>query len=206
MKILFCDWNGTVLDDMSIWDEARRKTFLAFDVEPPTVADYFRELESGDYLQVYRKRGITASRDELNAIYEPAYEERLSDVKLFPGVVETLQRLHENNVHLALITAQQETLVVPLLNKFGVYHLFDDYAFHTFDKKTAIIEIAQRNNVNLKECFFVGDSPSDIRHAKKAGVTAIAFLGSYIPEELLAGADYYIRTFEEIINLILSGH
>ena len=201
IKILFCDWNGTLLDDMPIWGEAMRKTFLAFGVEPPTVADYFRELESGDYLEVYRKRGIVASRDELNAIYEPAYEERLSDTMLFFGVATTLHRLHENGVRLVLVTSQQNALVVPLLNKFGIDHLFDKCAFHVFDKKAVITEVAQRNGVTPDQCSFVGDSPSDIRHAKKAGITAIAFLGGHIPEELLAGADHSIRTFEEILNL-----
>ena len=201
VKILFCDWNGTLLDDMPIWDEARRKTFLAFGVEPPTVADYFRELESGDYLEVYRKRGITASRDELNAIYEPAYEERLADATLFSGVMVTLRRLYKNGIRLVLVTSQQNALVVPLLSKFGIDHLFDECAFHIFDKKTVITEIAQRNSVTPDQCSFVGDSPSDIRHAKKAGVTAIAFLGGHIPEELITGADHHIRTFEEILNL-----
>ncbi len=201
MKILFCDWNGTLLDDMPIWDEARRKTFISFGVEPPSVTDYFRELESGDYLEVYRKRGITASRDELNAIYEPAYGEQISNAALFLGVRETLQLLHQQGIRLVLVTAQQENLVVPLLNKFGIRHLFDDCAFHAFDKKAVVARIVQRDGIELKECFFVGDSPSDIRHAKKAGIYAVAFLGGHIPEELLAGADHYIHAFEEIINL-----
>lgn len=188
---------------MPIWDEARRKTFLAFGVEPPTVADYFRELENGDYLEVYRKRGITVLRDELNAIYKPAYEERLADATLFPGVVATLRQLYENGVRLVLVTSQQENLVVPLLNKFGIRHLFDDCAFHTFDKKAVVAESAQRHGAALDQCFFVGDSPSDIRHAKKAGIQAIAFLGNYIPRELLVGADHQVRAFDEIVNLVL---
>jgi HAD superfamily hydrolase (TIGR01509 family) len=202
MKILFCDWNGTLLDDMPIWDEAIRKTFLTFGVEPPTIAEYFQEFESGDYQEVYRKRGITASREKLNAIYEPAYEERLSGVMLFPKVAKTLQRLHKNGVHLILITAQKKTHVVHLLNKFGIYHLFEKCAFHIFDKKTFIEETVRQYGVSLKDCFFVGDSPSDIRQAKKAKINSIVFLDKYIPEELTAGADHSIRSFEEITNII----
>jgi HAD superfamily hydrolase (TIGR01509 family) len=200
-KILFCDWNGTLLNDMPVWDKARRKTFLAFDVEPPTIADHFRELESGDYLEVYRNRGITASRDELNAVYEPAYEEQLADATLFPDVAETLQKLHQNNVRLVLVTAQQNTLVIPLLKKFDIDSLFEECAFHVFDKKKVITEIARKNGINLKQCSLVGDSPSDIRHAKKAGITAVAFLGGYIPEGLLTDADYFIHTFKDILNV-----
>jgi len=74
MKALFCDWNGTILDDMPIWEQAMQKIFLFFGKNPPTIGEYFRELETGDHLDIHRKRGIIASRDELNAIYGPAYE------------------------------------------------------------------------------------------------------------------------------------
>src|SRR3989344_8622346 len=165
IRILFCDWNGTLLDDMPIWDEARKKTFLAFGVEPPTVADYFRELENGDYLEVYRRRGISASREELNAIYEPAYETQLHHTKLFPGVSETLRQLHERGVCLILITTQQERLVAPLLKKFRIQHLFKHLAFHALDKKTVISAAMQEHGIKPNACYLVGDSPSDIRHA-----------------------------------------
>jgi phosphoglycolate phosphatase len=204
MKVLFCDWNGTLLDDMPIWDEARKKTFLAFGVEPPTIAEYFQELETGDYLEVYRKRGITASREELNAIYEPAYEAQLHRAALFPQIPETLLRLKAQGITLALVTAQQEALVVPLLEKFRIRELFNSVAFHVLDKKALITNVIRDFNIDPRDCYFIGDSPSDIRHAKKSGIISIAFLAGYIPDDLMraAGAEYYIHTFKEILNLI----
>src|SRR3989344_3719363 len=119
-KILFCDFNNTILDDMPIYDEARKKTFLAFGVEPPTIEEHFRALESGDYLEAYRKYGVNASREELNAIYEPAYNALLHEARLFPQVHETLLRLRVRGVTLMLITSQQESLVVHLLDRFWI--------------------------------------------------------------------------------------
>jgi len=202
MKILFCDWNGTLLNDVDIWDKARRKTFLTFGAKPPTIAEYFQELESGDYLQVYRKRGIKASREELNNIYRKVYQEHMNQAELFPDVKETLQYLRMRMIYLALVTAQEEILTTSLLYKFGIYHLFNKLLFETFDKKTAIKKIMEDTGAYPENCFFVGDSPSDIRHAKKAGITAIAFLEGHIPEEFLLGADYYILSFKEVLKII----
>lgn len=204
MKILFCDWNGTLLDDMVIWDKARQKTFLFFGVRPPTIEDHFRELESGDYLEVYRNRGITVSREELNETYKSEYEPLLPKIKLYPGIRAILFRLTERGVTLALITAQEEPLVVPLLEKFKIFSLFKHFAFHALDKKTIIAKIIKEENINPNECCFVGDSPSDMRHAKQAGVVAVAFLNGYITEKLMkeVGADHYIHGLEEILRLV----
>lgn len=202
MKILFCDWNGTLLNDTHIWDQARRKTFMAFGVQPPSIKDYFLELESGDYLDSYRKRGINASRDELNQVYDEEYKKHMDEVKLFPNVVKTLQYLRKKLIYLVLITAQKESLTIPLLYKFGIYHLFNETSFETFNKKAAIEEIIQKNGVAPENCFFVGDSPSDMRQAKRAMINPIAFLGGHIPEKFLSDAKFYITRFSDILLIL----
>lgn len=203
MRILFCDLNNTIIDDMPIWENAMRKTFLASGKNPPTIEEYFRELK-GDYLEIYRKRGILASREELNEIYEKEYERQLKNIKLFPDVKETLINLHERDVYLALITIQKEKLAVPLLKKLGIYKLFRSFSFHTRNKEEAILDVVGFTGFWPRQYYFVGDSPSDMQQAKKAGAIAIAFLNGYIPEDLLMAteADYNIGNFKDILNII----
>ena len=206
MTILFCDFNGTIVNDTLIWDEARRQTFLAFGQNPPTIAEHFQAMNSGDYLDVYRERGIKAARPELNAIYERTYEAEIHSVDLFPQVKETLLQLKESRISLILVTTQMESLVSPLLDKFEINTLFENRLFHVLNKKVVIREIIEKRDIDPKQCYFVGDSPSDVRRAKEAGVTAIAFLTGYIPDNLLIAmkADHYIRSFKEIIEIVPS--
>lgn len=204
MTVLFCDCNGTVLDDTPICNESIRRTFLAHDKRPPTSEEFFRELDTGDYLEVYRKRGVIASRDELNKIFIPNYKARMWDVKLLPGVKKTLSKLRGKGIRLALVTTQQETLVMPLLKKFEIDSLFHHCSFHTLDKKSEILKILREEKADPEQAYFIGDAPSDMRQAKKAGVNTIALLTCHIPEDLLraTNADHYIRSFSQLLELI----
>jgi len=203
MKIVLFDWNGTILDDAPIWYESVKEIFRVFKKQPPTIAEYFRELE-GDYLGIYQSRGITATRDDLNAIYEPYYNAHAQEAKLFFGVRKVLMTLAAREVIMGIITAQQEYLVISFLTKFCLADLFRHQEFSVLDKKTAIQKILAKESVAPQECCYIGDAPSDIRHGKKAGVKTAAFLSGYIPEDLLLKAepDFTVRNFAEILQII----
>ncbi|MEK7580305.1 MAG: HAD family hydrolase [Patescibacteria group bacterium] len=202
MKIVLFDWNGTILDDIPIWYKSVSEIFRVFGKTPPTIAEYFKELE-GDYIQIYRSRGIEASRDELNLIYEPFYQAHIVGATLFPNIKDVLRFLNDQGIITGIITAQKDILVSPLLDKFEIKDFFHYRVFHALDKKIVIQQILEQEKTNPTECYFIGDAPSDIRHGKKAGVVTIGFLAGYIPEELVVGAEpeYVIHNLEEIKSL-----
>ncbi|MBI2109490.1 MAG: HAD family hydrolase [Parcubacteria group bacterium] len=213
MKILFCDWNGTLLDDTIIWEQAMGALFQVFGKKPPTIAEYFRALESGDYMEVYRKRGIDASREELNAMYEKEYVCRASSATIFPQVREVLQFLFRTRVTLALVTAQPQAIALPMLEQFGIDSLFSYLEFHALDKKVLISKIISneierrrfvRDWVSPHECYFIGDAPSDMRHAKQAGIQAVAFLNDHVPHDLVLATkpDHIVHSFQEITRFM----
>jgi HAD superfamily hydrolase (TIGR01509 family) len=200
IKILFCDWNGTILDDMPIWYAAKCQQFFEYGKTPPTINEYFCALESGDYMEVYRKFGISASREDMNASYESAYEKSLSLAELFPGTKKALMRLNAQGVRLVLVTAQLEKLVLPLLDKFGIRELFWRVATDITDKAAVFTSVMKETGADREDCFSVGDAPSDIRHARKAGIVSIALVSGWMDEKLLtsAEADHYIYGLDEI--------
>ena len=202
MKIILFDWNGTLLDDIPIWYASICEIFKNYGKMPPTIAEYFQELE-GDYLKIYRSRGIEASRDEINAIYETHYESLIRAATLFPDVCDTLESIANKGIIMGLITAQKEFLVTPLLEKFGLSHLFKYCEFHVLDKQLTIRQILEKEKAAPQECCLVGDAPSDIRHAKKADIVSAAFFTHYIPDALLIDAEphFMIFDFKDIINI-----
>jgi HAD superfamily hydrolase (TIGR01549 family) len=188
-KIVLLDWNGTLLDDVPIWYASVLKIFEAFDKQAPSLEQIFRELE-GDYMSIYSSRGITASREELNSIYEPTYESMVGEASLSKSVRATLFYFKNEKVKLGLVTTQQERLVTPLLQKFEIDDIFEQKfcRFHALNKTEAITDLLQEASLQKEECVFLGDSPSDIRHGKKAGVKTGAFLNGHVPIELIEQA------------------
>lgn len=203
MKLVLFDWNGTLFNDISIWYGAVKETFWFFGKEPPTIAQYFKELE-GDYASVYKSRGIEASRDELNAIYEPRYESRMNEALLFPGAVVILEFLAQRGKIIGLVTGQKEFLTSPLLNKFGIDIFFRYREFHVTNKKEAINMVLKKSGISPDNCCYIGDTPSDIKHAKQAGVIPIAFANGYLPEYLLINIkpQFIIHSLEELKNIV----
>jgi HAD superfamily hydrolase (TIGR01509 family) len=203
MRMALFDWNGTLFNDSPVWYASVKEIFLAYGKQPPTMEEYFRELE-GDYLKIYRSRGIFASRDEINEIYEKAYVERVERAELFPGVAYTLGALSEKGVIMGIVTGQKDYLVIPFLYKFGIGPLFSCCEYHALDKKSSIRLILENAGIAPEECCFVGDAPADIRHGNAAGVITIAFLNGHTPEDLMLNAEpkLTIRNFEKIISII----
>ena len=205
MKVVFFDFNGTLLDDMPIWRQATEANFRSFGVEPPSTAEYFRRLEEfkGDYRGVYQSFGINVTRHRLNTVYESVYTKLLDQATFFTGVRFTLDALRSSGKKSVLITTQKEFLVTPLLQRIGVEKYFHSSRFGIFDKSGVMNEILSGLGVEPSECCYVGDAPSDMRHAEKAGVLPVAFLGGYIPEELLLKNGVRpIRSLGEILSIV----
>lgn len=202
-KVFLFDWNGTLLDDTLLWYDVVQEVFRVFGKQPPALEQYFRELE-GDYFIIYTSRGIDVTREELNKVYAQHYRALMYTALLMPGAKEVLQVLQDNHHALYLVTGQHEHLVSPLLEKFDIVSCFQCSKFHVTDKTNVIHEILEAEKVEPRNCFYVGDTPSDMRHAKKAGVVSIAFLGGYIPNELIASAqpDYRISQLRDILMIV----
>lgn len=203
-KAVLFDWNGTLLDDIPVWYDSVKEIFRVYEKTPPTMEEYFREWE-GDYLKIYQSRGITVSREEMNKVYGLYYEAHVKTAVLNFRAKEVLSNLFlRKNTFVGLITAQPRELVVPLLDKFDIGGFFLYRAFHVLDKKETIRRLLKREDIDPKNCYYVGDTPSDMRHAKKAGVVAVSFLNGYVPEDLIMNSapDFIIRNLEEILKIV----
>lgn len=202
IRMVLFDLNGTIFDDTQIWFDSVESVFNNFGLEPPSIADFFRSLEK-DYISVYQKYGITATREEINQIYCKTYIQLLDRTKLNPNILETITKI-PHWVKLGIVTSQPENLVAPLLEKFELLPHFSLVMPHILDKSACINQILSRHRLNPASCIYVGDAPSDIKHAKKSGVKSAAFLNPFIPIDLIGNLkpDHIISDMSEILSII----
>lgn len=188
-KLGLFDFNGTLFNDNDLWYASMLEVFKQYGKKPPTVAEFFTAF-NGNYAEVYTSRGIEATREELNAIYIPHYIKHMHASGLFPEVIETLAKLKVRGHELGLITAQPEELLLPVLKKFGleIYFNLELSSIHEHSKKDAIQRAVDVSGVDKKDCFYIGDAPSDTKHGHHAGIKTIAFLNGFMPEQLVLDA------------------
>ncbi len=205
--LVMLDGNGTVFDDTPFFYAGIRQIFIELGVSPViTLEEYYREIEAanGDYMIIYRSRGITEEGAKLHAIYGKEYMRHMDKIALSPGVKEALCGLQKNGVALAFVSAQTQSLAKPLMARLGLLDFFRCIILERTDKAAVIASLALRHLVPLDRCFYVGDAPSDMRHARQAGVKAVAYLNGHVPEGLMMATrpDFVIRHFDELPPLV----
>lgn len=136
------------------------------------------------------------------------YEEHIAvKTRLFPGFLETANKLREEGARLALCTNKLEKLANRLLSSLGAAGLFDaragrdTFPFHKPDPRH-VTELVARAGGDLPFAIMIGDSEADIAAARGAGIPVLAVRFGYAvvpPEEL--GADAILNRFEELPEL-----
>jgi phosphoserine phosphatase len=115
----------------------------------------------------------------------------LESLKLMEGAMETLDELKKNGVKLAIISGSLNILVEKFIPNYDDY--FDDIflskiyfdengeieridatEFDMEKKALALRQIAERENIELSECVFIGDYLNDLKIIQEAGL-GIAF-------------------------------
>jgi len=142
-----------------------------------------------------------------------------ANLKLMEGALETLKELKKKGVKLAIISGSLSVIVEHFIPNYK--EIFDDIYLSWIDfdeesrirkieatsfdmehKATALKEIAERENLKLEECAFVGDHDNDLKIAEEAGLS-IAFNAH--SEELKKVADVCIekKDLREVLKHVL---
>ena len=137
--------------------------------------------------------GITADASEyagLRAQFLDIYELRLCrESHYFPGVVELLASLKEQNIPWGIATNKPARFTGPLLTELGLRPpsgiVVTPDAVEQGKPHPAMIDLAVGQlGVTADQCWFVGDARQDVTAGRGAGVvTAIAGWGYIEPDE-----------------------
>ena len=119
------------------------------------------------------------------SVFEFAYAQRLTQATgLYPGVLSVLSELASAGMVLGLITNKPRRFTLPLLRTLNIHHFFaevicgDDLEFkkpHPLPVQTALTRL----NISTEQAIMVGDSISDVKSARDAGVKSVAVTYGY---------------------------
>lgn len=107
------------------------------------------------------------------AAYEVDYLRKAGGM-LFPGMAETLNRLHEAGYPMAVVSNCQKDYVAAFLDYTGLRSLMTDYeewGRTGLDKGSNIRLVMERNGI--EKAVYIGDTAGDEKAARKAGIPFI---------------------------------
>ncbi|MFO0557938.1 MAG: HAD family hydrolase [Polyangiales bacterium] len=207
--ILF-DLDGTLLDSLASIATAMNEALAALSLPEHPIEAYKHFV--GDGVRVLAERVLPASEqhriEALLAEYKPRYRARQLEAPPYEGAHAMLEALASRGISLSVLTNKPDDLAGEIVRS-----LFASIPFAVIrgelaggTKKpdpTQALEIARAVDVAPSQCWFVGDTPTDVRTARNAGMPCVAVLWGFRGREELSssGATVFIEHPRELVAL-----
>lgn len=216
MELLIFDLDGTLID--SKIDLANSvNAMLAHRGSAPLPNELiYSYVGNGAPVLVRRALGPEATEEAvaLGLEYFLAYyrEHMLDFTRLYPGVKETLDRLHDAGVKLSVLTNKPVNFSTTLIGGLGLAeHFFRIYGGNSFPEKkpspVGVEALLSESGAARERTLMVGDSAVDIRTARNAGVRACGVTYGFQPETFETDPpDVLVDSMEQLAPLVLTGN
>lgn len=157
-------------------------------------------------LKELMKENYESARKDYYDYYRSNHK-RLADI--YPGIKDILVQIKNAGKPLGIFTGKGRESSIISLKAIGVYDLFDlivtgdDVKEHK-PSAEGILKFVNHFNLKPQEVLMIGDAPSDIKAARKAGVKVASVLwDSYAKEQVLQmESDFNIHTVSELKELV----
>jgi len=166
------DWDGTLGMTLHLWLDAYRSELkkLGYELSDEIIVkDFFYEhkITKAKYSHIDWEPYIEGVRQYMTS--------HVPDMKLYPGVHETLSTLQKAGITLTLVSSSPRKLLEEVLELNGLSKFFteisgfDDVMVHKPDPRPFlyILEVAK---LDPKKTIVAGDSYADIIAARNAGI------------------------------------
>jgi phosphoglycolate phosphatase len=202
VECVVLDWSGVVNDDSELVWKSCNAVLRHYGKMEMTFDEFKRDFFL-PYMEFYKQRfGLVDDVEKIRAVYFEEYNKHKS--KILPGAVETLKKLRDKGVILAVFSAQRQQELSREAEEFGIAKYFDVLEGSIVDKREWLESFVKRLGLHKNEVIFAGDMIHDIEAGKKAGVKTAGVLGGYGTREQLVSAkpDYLLEALVDLTNLI----
>lgn len=211
--VLF-DMDGTVLDTLTDLTNAANTALRRFGLPEVTRGKVRASLGNGAAYLIHAC--VPAETDEaltreVLAWYKPWYDAHCCvETAPYPGIPELMERLKDRGIKQAIISNKADPAVQELARRFfpGLLEtaVGESETVRRKPDPDAVLAAAQRMEMPLSDCVYVGDTEVDLATARNAGMDCLAVSWGFRSEEQLraAGATQIARRAEDLEKMILA--
>jgi len=179
-KFVVFDFDGTLVDSVDAIAKGIQKANQTIGIKPVSYETAKSVIGLGfkDIIPIVASDLDPARYEEYKNIYVGYFLQSDPYLKLFPKVLDLMDRLHEAGIKTAIATGKSRKGLSRIVNRMGIEAYFDDSVTSDEAKPKPdplmLHMLMERGGFKPSDMVMVGDTEHDIRLAKAAGVDAIA--------------------------------
>ena len=210
-SVLIFDFDGTLVDSKRDLTASVNHIRHQFDLPVLTGHEIARFIGNGALMLIRRALGLKATEENTQAglqMFLAYYRAHMLDsTTLYPGVLETLDRLKDCS-KLAVLTNKPVHFSCAMLDGLGIYkHFSAVYGGNSFDHKkpdpVGVFQILSDTKGHRDRTWMVGDSAVDVLTGRNASVKTCGVTYGYATETFKdAPPDFLIDHFSDLEALI----
>jgi len=211
--LLIFDLDGTLIDSKRDLTDSVNATRAWMSLPPLSDEIVSSYVGSGAPVLIRRALPDASDHDALLALryFLDYYREHMLDATtLYPGVREALDRLHDADVPMAVLTNKPVRFSMRLLEGLGLeMHFFRVYGGNSFEEKKphpmGIDLLVAESGADRERTVMVGDSAVDVRTARNAQVRACGVSWGFQPETFAeAPPDFIIDDMSALADMVIA--
>ncbi len=215
LKLMIFDLDGTVLDTVTTiahfcntaLEERGLKVF------PVERYKYF----AGEGVRALTKNILEAQDAYDEAIHKELFDSYIDNydknptylTTIFDGLFETLTKIKAEGIKLAIVSNKTHAATVSVTEALygkGFFDLIFGQRENVPLKPDpqAVFEVMEHFKVSREECIYIGDTSTDMKTGKNAGILTVGVLWGFRDEKELMenGADIIIKETHELMDTI----
>jgi phosphoglycolate phosphatase len=202
--LVLWDFDGTLADSLGCLLAIYNGLAAEHGFRPVDEPEAVRGLTA---LALLRRCGVPLARlPWLSRQILTAQRGRMTDIRLFPGVLDALQAALQSGCRMSVLSSNTEVNILACLRANQAEGLFESVVGYPrlFGKARAIRRLLKKAGLDGKHLLYVGDEVRDIEAARKAGVAAAAVTWGLNSPQLLSRhePDFLIERPEQIPELL----
>jgi phosphoglycolate phosphatase len=212
-KYIFFDLDGTIIDSSEGVTNSVAYALEKYNIKASDKKELYKFI-GPPIIESFRKF-YGFSKEEANTAlkyYREHYkEEGVLENTLYPGIVDLIKALKDDNRTLIIATSKPEVYAKQILEDFGIAKFFTHIAGSTLDgtrlTKSHVMKYAVEISdiEDFSKAVMIGDREYDVLGAKEMGLSSIGVLYGFGSRKELekAGADFIATSAKDIGKILL---
>ncbi len=181
------DLDGTLINSLADMASSVNRILAGAGYPPRTIDEIRQFVGNGAKMLLKRSLPENVSTDEteyLLELYKKDYQAHLLDETVpYPGIPSLLEQLKKNGVRLAVLSNKPHASTVQICNTLfpGIFEIAwgDRPDVPKKPNPAAVWNALEEMGVSKNKAVYIGDSETDIRTAKNAGLYAVGVLWGF---------------------------